>query len=277
MGTGLDVLSDRLLWVALLVAVARQARLRRQTQHVHARLTRPLPLTTSLHRSSSNSPPLVARIGSIMLVGASESQLERWAEPLGAALLVAVPMATLSPLLSVAGAPIGWVLGGMGRRQRERHRRSALRHALPDQIELLALAVEAGCNPLLALRHIARRCADPFAEAIAVVLADYDVGRRLADALEALPSLLGNTREPFDEVRPLVQIVASADRYGTALLEPLRRLAADARAARRQRADEAARRLPVKLLLPLISCVLPAFGVMTIAPLLASGLRSLRL
>jgi tight adherence protein C len=54
-------------------------------------------------------------------------------------------------------------------------------------------------------------------------------------------------------------------------------LATDVRADRRRRAEEAARRVPVKLLFPLVLCVLPAFALLTVAPLLAGALGSLRL
>ena len=49
------------------------------------------------------------------------------------------------------------------------------------------------------------------------------------------------------------------------------------RLARQIRAEEAARRVPVRLLFPLVLCVLPAFALLTVAPLLAGALRSLRL
>jgi len=59
-------------------------------------------------------------------------------------------------------------------------------------------------------------------------------------------------------------VLAGAERYGTPLLPALDRLALDARLDRRRRAEEAARRVPVKLLFPLVLCVLPAFGLLTV-------------
>lgn len=97
-------------------------------------------------------------------------------------------------------------------------------------------------------------------------------GARLADALERLPDDLGD-----DAVRPLVAAITDAERYGAALGPTLDRLADDARRSRQRRAEEAARRIPVKLLFPLITCILPAFGLLTVAPLIAGGLRALRL
>jgi hypothetical protein len=56
-----------------------------------------------------------------------------------------------------------------------------------------------------------------------------------------------------------------------------RRALGEVRADRRRRAEEAARKVPVKLLFPLVTCTLPAFGLLTVAPLVASAVRSLRL
>jgi tight adherence protein C len=69
----------------------------------------------------------------------------------------------------------------------------------------------------------------------------------------------------------------ASERYGAPLGPGLERLAYEVRADRRRRAEEAARKIPVKLLFPLVSCTLPAFGLLTVAPLIASAVRSLRL
>jgi tight adherence protein C len=102
------------------------------------------------------------------------------------------------------------------------------------------------------------------------VVDEVALGRRLADALAEVPDRLG---EP---VRPLLASLVAAERYGGPLLDRLVRLADDARADGRRRAEEAARRIPVTLLFPLVFCTLPAFALLTVAPLLAGGLRSLR-
>ena len=77
-------------------------------------------------------------------------------------------------------------------------------------------------------------------------------------------------------VLPLVAALLASERYGAPLLDGLARLAAELRSDRRRRAEEAARRVPVKLLFPLVFCTLPAFALLTVAPLLAGALGSLR-
>lgn len=143
--------------------------------------------------------------------------------------------------------------------------------AVPDLIDLFAVAVAAGLNVRLAVEAVASRAPPgPVSDALASVLAQVASGARLGDALEGLPSLLG------ERIRPLVAALLDAERYGTALGPSLDRLADDARRQRQRDAEEAARRVPIKLLFPLVSCILPAFGLLTVAPLIAGGLRALR-
>ena len=77
-------------------------------------------------------------------------------------------------------------------------------------------------------------------------------------------------------MRPLVRVLIDGDRYGTELEPALEQLAADSRLLRRRRAEEQARRLPLRLLLPLVACILPAFILLTLAPVLAETLTTLR-
>ena len=91
-------------------------------------------------------------------------------------------------------------------------------------------------------------------------------------------TMLGESLRTLDEGRrrPLVAALASSDRYGAPLGAGLVRLADDVRLRRRRRAEEAARRVPVQMLFPLVGCSLPAFALLIVAPLIASGLGSLR-
>ena len=201
-----------------------------------------------------------------------------------AALVVAwlVPRRRRSPVawttLSTSRSPSvrdGEARRGRGhRRRRRKHRDAAIADAVPDIIDLFAVAVAAGLNTRLALRAVAER-APPGDLTAALAEVERDVcatGARLADTVERLPAQLGT-----EVVRPLVAAITDAERYGAALGPTLDRLADDARRSRQRRAEEAARRVPVKLLFPLVTCILPAFGLLTVVPLIAGGLRALRL
>jgi pilus assembly protein TadC len=156
---------------------------------------------------------------------------------------------------------------------RRRLRRAVARseRELADVIDLFSLAAGSGLNLRLALAAVASRSPPAWVEPLAAAHARVDRGVGVADALDRLPAAVG------DHAHPLVSVLVSSERYGTALLPALERLAIEARFDRRRRAEEAARRVPVKLLFPLVLCILPAFGALTVAPLLAGALGSLRL
>lgn len=161
---------------------------------------------------------------------------------------------------------------GIGVRRGDRGRRASVVDELPEVVDLLTLAVEASLTVGLAVRLVARRVPGPVGAELRRAVAEVDRGRRLADALDdiVLPPRLG---EP---ARGLVAVLVAAERYGSPLAGPLGRLGDEVRATRRRRAEEAARKVPVKLLFPLVTCTLPAFALLTVAPLIASALRGLR-
>jgi pilus assembly protein TadC len=156
----------------------------------------------------------------------------------------------------------------VGLRRRRRAPTDDIEAALPAVVDLLALAVSSGCTGPAAVRLVAPRTTGATGVAMRLVVARCDAGERLIDALDALPARLG------DAMLPLVDVLATALRDGGAIGDALQRLAADGRRARRARAHERARRLPVLLLFPLVCCILPAFVLLTVLPLLAGALGS---
>jgi pilus assembly protein TadC len=197
----------------------------------------------------------------------------RWRARAGIAALVASsllggilwpPLAAL-PAVAVVGRR-RWLAARRRRRARE-----AVIAAWPDVVDLLVVAVGAGLTPTLAVRHLAALAPAPFGPGLTEVDRRVGRGQRLADALTALVETAG------DPVRPLVAAITSAERYGSPLAPTLDLLAHEARLDRRRQAEERARTLPVKLCFPLVGCILPAFVLLTIAPLVAGAVRSLGL
>lgn len=178
------------------------------------------------------------------------------------ALLVAPPL--LVPIVAS-----GWI----ARRRRDaRARRStsrAITNALPDAVDLLLLATSAGQSLPLAHPLVARRIAPPLGEALRVAATEADAGRPRADALVAAMAPLG------DRALGLSHALADHLRYGVPLAATLERWSAELRSDRRRQAEEAARHVPVRLLAPLIVCVLPAFALLTVVPLLVASLQAL--
>ena len=193
------------------------------------------------------------------------------ARAVGAAAVAALVSLVVAPVLTPAVALAGWAVPRHRARAAGRRRLRALEAGVPDLVDLLVLAVGAGCNVPLALAAAGRRSAGPLAVEVRRVSAEADRGRRLADALDDLPVRAG---EP---VRALAAVLAACERYGAPALPALERLAGEVRVQRQRRAEAAARRVPVTLLFPLVLCILPAFALLTVAPLVAGALRELRL
>ena len=188
-----------------------------------------------------------------------------------ATLMVLVLVAGLSPLVAVAGGAMGWAWPAMAARRLRTRQRSAIAAEIPEVVDLLNLVVGGGMTVCLAVAAVGDRGRGRLAAELARAADQAQRGRRLADALEELRERLG------DEVRPLVAVLVASERYGAPLGAALERLATDARLQCRRRAEEAARKIPIKLLFPLVSCTLPAFALLTVAPLIVNAVRSLRL
>jgi tight adherence protein C len=254
-------------WVALVLVAAWSRR------PVPVRVRALVVDSPSARVVSRTSPPWTERVGRrvLALVGkrgrpASDDAARR----VGRAVMWSLPAVVVHPLAPVPLGLLVWALPAMGQRRRRRARAESIARGLPEVVDLLALAVGAGYNVQLAVRAAVTRCSGPLADELARVLAEVDVGgRRLADALEELPVRAG------EAVRPLVAALLASERYGAPLGASLERLAEEVRRERRRRAEEVARRLPVKLLFPLVLCTLPAFALLTVAPLIASAVRSL--
>jgi tight adherence protein C len=190
---------------------------------------------------------------------------------LATAVMAVAPAAWPVALLSGALPPL---LARARRRRAEAAAGRALLDELPEVVDLLALAVAAGLTAPLAVAAVGRRGEGALASGLrhATTVAARD-GRRLPDVLDDVAGQLG---APGDAVRPLLAALSDAARHGTALGPGLERLAAEARVSRRHRAEERARRVPILLLFPLVTCTLPALGLLTIAPLAVGALRDLR-
>ena len=191
----------------------------------------------------------------------------RWGQALLASGAVSV---LVSPVLAPVVLGGVWAASVLRHRSQRVRRERAVRGALPDAVDLFRLAVGAGLSVHQAVDAVAPRAPAPIDATLSEVRRRVGVGVRLGDALDVLDDL-------GDPVLPLAAALRGAARYGTPLGPSLERVGADARVLRRRRAEEEARRLPVQLLFPLVVCVLPAFGLLAVVPLLLASLGSLSL
>jgi tight adherence protein C len=182
---------------------------------------------------------------------------------------LAVAAAAVSPPLTVAALAAAWVWPRWrSASARRRHDRAVLAE-LPEVVDLLQVAVASGLNLRLSVAALGERGPPLFGAALERAATDIAAGARVADALDTALAGLGAP------ARPLAIALLGSARYGTSLTATLDRLAIETRQLRRRQAEEAIRRVPVKLLFPLVLLVLPAFVLLTVVPLLASALRSL--
>jgi tight adherence protein C len=187
-----------------------------------------------------------------------------WAALGGLGLLPVAPALAAVPLACALAAPV------LTARSARRRHDAALVDQLPDVVDLLSLTAAAGLPVTAALTAIADRPGGPLGAAMGRAAAHLQAGGPLAGALAHVATV-------GPRARPLVDALAHHERYGSPLLPALERVAIEARARRRRHAEEAARRLPVTLLFPLLLTTFPAFVALTVVPLLAGSLGALSL
>ena len=174
-----------------------------------------------------------------------------------------------SPILGLAVLAAVHVWPRWAERREQARRRWAVVDAIPEAADLLALSVAGGLTVPAAVATVARWAPEPVGAAFTGAAEEIALGRSTADALEDVAEALGAP------ARPLVDALLASERYGAPLGDSLDRVAREARLERRRRGEERARRVPVLLLFPLVLCVLPAFGFLTVVPLLVGSLPDL--
>jgi pilus assembly protein TadC len=149
--------------------------------------------------------------------------------------------------------------------RRSRRHAEVIGRELPLVLDLLQVAVSAGCTPYRALELTVRWGPPRSGSAFGTALDATRFGSSLHDALSALA-----VETPA--LTPVADVLLASDELGAPAGPALTRLAHDVRADLRRRAEARARTLPVKLLFPLVFLVLPAFGLLTVVPALLTAL-----
>lgn len=136
------------------------------------------------------------------------------------------------------------------------NRRDRVRKDLPDALDLLTITVEAGLAFDAALTQVSRNTEGPLAQEFTRVLQEMQIGKSRGAALTGVAE-----RIAIPELNSFVTAVVQADALGIPIATVLRIQAKEMRTKRSQRAEEAAMKVPVKILFPLIFCILPALFV----------------
>lgn len=157
-------------------------------------------------------------------------------------------------------------------RQIER-RRTEIRNGLPDAIDLMIVCIEAGSGLDQALARVAEELGIAYpalTKELELVSAEMRAGK---PRMEAFKNFAERTK--VDDVRSLVAMMVQTDRFGTSLGQALRTHAETSRTKRRQRAEEKAAKLGIKLLFPLVFCLFPAFYLVVLGPSMLRIFRQL--
>jgi len=149
-------------------------------------------------------------------------------------------------------------------------RQETIRKEMPDTMDLLTIIVQAGLGFDAALLHVVRNGDGPLALEIARTLQEMQLGVARADALRHL-----SDRTDVEELNSFVLALIQAEMFGVSVAKVLRAQAKELRTKRRQRAEQKAMQVPVKLIFPLIVCLLPALLVVIAGPAAIQIVRSI--
>jgi tight adherence protein C len=142
-----------------------------------------------------------------------------------------------------------------------RQRQQTIERELPDVLDQITICVEAGLGFEAAMARAASTGDGPLAGELAHTLQDISLGM-------PRPSALGQILDRTDvpDLRHFVLAIGQAERHGVPIAQVLRVQAAEQREKRRQRAEERALKIPVKIVVPLICCILPSLFVVLLGP-----------
>ena len=165
-------------------------------------------------------------------------------------------------IVVVAGATaVGWLGPNLYLYQKVYDRSKRIQRELPDAIDLMTISVESGLAFDAAVQQVARNTEGPLADEFSRVLREMQIGQGRADALRGLAE-----RTEVDDVKSFVTAMVQADSFGIPIANVLRIQSSEIRMKRRQRAEEQAQKVPVKITVPLIFCILPCLFIAVMGP-----------
>jgi tight adherence protein C len=169
----------------------------------------------------------------------------------------------VEPAAILVTIPLGYLLPDLWLKSRISRRRRAVVRYLPETVDLLGLCVEAGLDFTSALKWITERVQpNPTIEELALVAKEIKLGKTRIQALKDMSKRLN-----IPELNSFVQTLVQAERMGTPVSESFRIISEDSRAMRFQRSERLALQAPLKILLPLVFCILPVIAIIVGGPL----------
>jgi tight adherence protein C len=176
-------------------------------------------------------------------------------------LYVSTKPGTVSIVTGSAVTLVCYFLPDLLLHSRGQERSQQVARELPDTLDQMTIAVEAGLGFDSAMARAGKNGKGALAEELVRTMQDIQVGQSRRDSYEALAA---RTRVP--DLRKFVRAIIQADLYGISVADVLRTQAAEMRMKRRQRAEEKAMQIPVKVIFPLMLCILPVLFIVLLGP-----------
>jgi tight adherence protein C len=167
-------------------------------------------------------------------------------------------------MLTAAAAGLGYMGPGIVLERLVKRRQKRLRLSLPDALDLMVVAVEAGLGLDQAIYYTAKELAvahKELCQELSLMGLEIRAGTRRSDAFRNLADRTGE-----DEIRKLVSMLVQTDRFGTSVADSLRTHSEYMRVRRRQDAEERAAKVGVKLVFPIFFCILPSMMLVSAGP-----------
>ena len=168
-------------------------------------------------------------------------------------------------LLMVGATALAYFVPDILIRNYAQKRREAIKLELPNALDQMLISVQAGLGFESAMARAGQNGKGPLADELIRTLQDIQVGRSRKEAYLAMAQ-----RVDVPDLRSFVRSVVQADTYGIAIAKVLESQAKDMRVKRRQRAEEHAMKMPVKMLFPLIFFILPTLFIVVLGPTVLS-------
>lgn len=189
----------------------------------------------------------------------------------GAVLLWFLTSPGLGRLLIAGGAgALGWFIPNIVVLNNRQKRREAVERDVADTIDQLAVMVRAGLGLDGAMARLSRSNDGPLAREFARVQQDLRFGVNRDTALENMTK-----RVDLPDLYSVIAAIGQSERLGVPIAKTLDIQAGELRERRRQRAEEQAMKLPVKILFPMVICILPVILIVILGPALINILDSL--
>ena len=177
---------------------------------------------------------------------------------------LAVLLATGPPVLYLApvgGGVLGYLVPSITISRKIKKRQKEILLALPSALDLLTISVEAGLAFDAALARVTEKYRNVLATEFNQVLNEVRLGRPRLEALDEM-----GRRNKVEELNNFLQAIIQSEQLGVGIANVLRIQSEEIRRRRRQRAEEAGQKAPIKMLIPMIGCIFPTLFIVLLGP-----------